>query len=211
MRVPAKGVGRPGRDLRQLKRVSVPPPGPAPTGHQHYAPPTLSEGRVSPALTPLLWLAPTAPHPVWGPAQVEAVGAVGDERLKGPRLRSRGRLEEQGAGDREGRAEREERCKISAGQKLTKSESVAGGLGWGEANVVPGRQLATSELRLERGPRALAFYLVAARSHRRGLRGRGRPGWGGGQREERTWKEEEEDPGKEGGEGFAAVKAAGSR
>ena len=38
MRVPAKGVGRPGRDLRQLKRVSVPPPGPAPTGHQHYAP-----------------------------------------------------------------------------------------------------------------------------------------------------------------------------
>ena len=139
------------------------------------------------------------------------MGAVGDERLKGPRLRSRGRLEEQGAWDREGRAEREERGKISAGQKLTKSESVAGGLGWGEANVGPGRQLATSELRLERGPRALAFYLVAARSHRRGLRGRGRPGWGGGQREERTWKEEEEDPGKEGGEGFAAVKAAGSR
>lgn len=44
MRVPAKGVGRPGRDLRQLKRVSVPPLGPAPTGRQHWAPPALSEG-----------------------------------------------------------------------------------------------------------------------------------------------------------------------
>lgn len=43
----------------------------------------------------------------------------------------------------------------------------------------PGRQLAASELRLERGPRALAFCLVAARSHRRGLRSRGRPGVGG--------------------------------
>lgn len=75
-------------------------------------------------------------------------------------------------------------------------------MGWGEANVGPGRQLATSELRLERGPRALAFYLVAARSHRRGLRSRGRPGvagdGGGGQREERTRKKEEEDQGRRG-------------
>lgn len=47
MRVPAKGVGRPGRDLRQLKRVSVPPLGPAPTGRQHWAPPALSEGRLA--------------------------------------------------------------------------------------------------------------------------------------------------------------------
>lgn len=49
MRVPAKGVGRPGRDLRQLKRVSVPPPGPAPTAHQHSAHPTLSKDQPSPA------------------------------------------------------------------------------------------------------------------------------------------------------------------
>ena len=50
MRVPAKGVGRPGRDLRQLKRVSVPPPGPAPTGHQHYAPPYSVRGPGQPGL-----------------------------------------------------------------------------------------------------------------------------------------------------------------
>lgn len=31
-------MGRPRRDLKRLKRVSVPPPGPAPTAHQHSAP-----------------------------------------------------------------------------------------------------------------------------------------------------------------------------
>ena len=30
-------------------------------------------------------------------------------------------------------------------------------MGWGEASVRRGRQLAASELRLEKGPRALAF------------------------------------------------------
>lgn len=68
MRVPVKGVGRPGRDLRRLKRVSVPPPGPAPTARQHSAPPTLSWGQ--PGLIPLLWLIlPPTPHPLLGLAK----------------------------------------------------------------------------------------------------------------------------------------------
>lgn len=66
MRVPAKGVGRPGRDLRQLKRVS-PAAGPCPHWPPALGTPCSVRGPAGPALTRLLWLAPKAPHQGWGP------------------------------------------------------------------------------------------------------------------------------------------------
>ena len=71
------------------------------------------------------------------------MGAVCDGRLKGTTSEIEGAAGGTRGGGQRREAEREERCKISAGQKLTKSESVEGGLEWGEANVGPGRQLAT--------------------------------------------------------------------
>lgn len=118
MRVPAKGVGRPGRDLRQLKRVSVRrwalPPLAASTGHPLLCPR---------ALTRLLWLAPKAPHQGWGPAQAEAVGAVGDRGLKA----TTSGIEGAAGGTRGGGQRREGR----EGRKMQN-------LGWLEADQVCG-------------------------------------------------------------------------
>lgn len=132
MRVPGKGVGRPGRDLRQLKRVSVLPPGPAPTARPHSAPPARSWGRASTALTPFLWLVLTTLRLVSGMPKPRRWVT----NIEGDQVQDRGAAGDTG----EGGCEREK----GEGRKmknLSWSEvgpslwGCGGGLGWEEANV----------------------------------------------------------------------------
>lgn len=181
-------MGRPRRDLKRLKRVSVPPPGPAPTAHQHSAPRSCGSHQHP-------HLPPGTPKPVQQSLRLKVI---------------RPRIHGQAAGGVEkGRTGRRMMKKIDWTRHRPSLWGLPGGLGVGRGQCASGWAVDSHRAKAAKRAKGTGVRIWCPPVAIMGPEKQRQAGLGPGQKRARDGGGRRSCEG--GGEGFAAAKAAGSR